>query len=364
MSVYKRGEVWHYDFAIKGQRYRGSTGFTTKGKAERFVENLRTELKLGTPAKRKVHTLREAADKWYAAQIVGKKSDLDVALRLKIVFRHMDGNMPVTDIGPREIADAILKRRVEPIRQSTKENPRYPKNATVNRDLIDMSLRPILNYAESALEEPVRRINWSKLRLKEPKGRARNFTDQELAAWREELPEWHRPVFDFIARYGVRLEEAFFPPAAVNVEARSIVLTDTKNGSEHQLQILDDDMPDLAARKSRAQTAAFSTIWIRDHGGGVLTPIHPRGFQRASMVALGRAGVTDAKPVHDLRHHAATTLFRSTGNIKLVQDLLNHASVASSARYAHTNKDDLRRALRHTYDTTAENEPKKAANSK
>lgn len=25
MALYKRGEVWHYDFALDGRRYRGST---------------------------------------------------------------------------------------------------------------------------------------------------------------------------------------------------------------------------------------------------------------------------------------------------------------------------------------------------
>ena len=34
-----------------------------------------------------------------------------------------------------------------------------------------------------------------------------------------------------------------------------------------------------------------------------------------------------------------------------MQALLNHHNIASSARYAHTNKDDLRKALRETYVT-------------
>lgn len=82
-----------------------------------------------------------------------------------------------------------------------------------------------------------------------------------------------------------------------------------------------------------------------------MRPIHWRAFQSASKAALQAAGIVDAKPVHDLRHHAATTLMRATGNLKLVQDLLNHQSISSSARYAHTSKSDLRDAMRHTHAT-------------
>lgn len=355
MSIHKRGDVWHYDFIVGGHRCRGTTGETVKKKAEAVEAEKRAEakrtLKLGARVERAPLTLKQAADKWFATHVVGKKTAITTAMRLKILFRHIDGDLPVSAIGPREVADAILSRRVEPIRQSPKNGePRYPTNGTVNRDLIDTTLRPILNYAEDTLEEPIRHIKWAKHRLKEPKGRVPNFTAETLGAWREELPEWHRPVFDFIARYGVRLDEAFFPPAAVNVEVGEVTLSDTKNGTDHLLQIHDDDIGELAARKARAQKAQLDTIWFRDEAGE-LTPIHWRGFQSASRSALDRAGILNAKPAHDLRHHAATTLYRATGNLKLVQDLLNHQNIASSARYAHTNKADLRKALSQTYGT-------------
>lgn len=360
MSLYKRGDVWHYDFQYGGYRFRGTTGETSKPKAARVEAERRQEaertVKLGGRAERAPLTLREVADKWFASQVAGKKTALTTAMRLKILFRHIDPDLPVSQVGSREIADAILSRRVEPIRQSPKNGePRLPTNATVNRDLIDSTLRPILNFAEDTLEQEVKRIKWAKHRLKEPKGRVRSFSAEEIEAWRAELPEWHRPVFDFIGRYGVRLDEAFFPPSAVNIEIGEVILTDTKNGLDHPLQVLDSDLPDLAARKGRAQAAGLPTIWFRDEAGE-LTPIHWRAFQSASRAALDRAGILNARPAHDLRHHAATTLYRATGNIKLVQDLLNHQNIASSARYAHTNKADLRKALRETYATKSPTE--------
>lgn len=351
MALYKRGRVWHYDFAVKGERYRGSTGFEKKADAAAFEDGERRAAKLGTASPRQVASVGEVADQWFASRVSGKKTATTVAQRLKILFRHIDRNLPVNLIGAREVEAAMLSRRFEPIRQGTASAPRFPQNSTVNRDMIDTTLRPVLAYAEE-MEEPVKRFKWAKLRLQEPKGRVREFSAEELAAWRAKLPAHHQPVFDFICRYGTRLGEVFFAPSAVNVGACEITLYDTKNGTDHALAIHEDDMPEIAARKARAQAAKLDTIWFRDDGGRLM-PIHWRAFQSASREALDAAGVLNARPVHDLRHHAATTLLRGSGNIMLVQDLLNHQDIKSSARYAHTNKDDLRRALRHTYGTKA-----------
>lgn len=349
MSLYKRGDVWWFDFTFKGERQRRSTGLAKKADAARYLEDYRSSLKLGKAFGRKALTLGEAADRWYAASVEGQKSDMTTAMRLKILFRHIDRNMLVSSVTGQDVSDAMMGRRLEPIRGSKPGAPRLPSNATVNRDIID-TLRPVLIYADEALEQPVKKIKWARHRLEETKGRTRNFTAQELAAWRAELPEWHHSLFEFMKRYGVRLGEAFFHPDRVDVEACEITLTDTKNGSDHCLTILAEDMPDLAARKTRALAAGLDTIWYRDIGGKLL-PANWRAFQMASRRALDRAGIGDARPAHDLRHHAATTLHRKTGSLKLVQALLNHSDIASSARYAHVNKDDLRRALSEAYGT-------------
>ena len=367
MSLYKRGDVWHYDFTYLGERQRGTTRHSTKAKAARFVEDLRDELRtagqLGRGAPRAAATIGQVADQYFASRIAGKKTAITTAQRINILFRHLDRGLPVSAIGAPEVEAAIMSRRAERIRQSSDAKPRYPSNGTVNRDIIDSTLRPMLAYAEEIMEQPVKRIRWARLKLTEPKGRMRVYTDQEIAAWREALPEWHRPIFDFIARYGVRLGEAFFPPAAVNPEAGEIYLSDTKNGRDHTIPLLEEDVAGVVSRMSRAAAAKLDTIWFKDDAG-VLTPIHWRAFQSASRQALDRADIQGAAPVHGLRHHAATTLQRDTGNIKLVQELLNHQSIASSARYAHASKADLKAGLRHTYATSEPKEQKLSMKSK
>lgn len=344
MAIYRRGEIWHYDFTVKGERQRGTTGFRKKADAAQYVENLRRDLKLGTSPERAPVTIGQAADQWFASRVADNKTATTTAIRLGILFRHLERDTPVRSIGPRDVEAAIIARSLEKTRQGG-----IPKAATINRDMIDTTLRPVLSYAAEVMEEHSRPIKWAKLRRQEPTGRTRTFTEGEIAVWREALPEWHRPLFDFIARYGVRLAEAFFEPRAVNVEAGTVTLYDTKNGTNHTLHILPDDMADLAARKTRAEKAGLETVWYRDDGG--LTPIHWRGFQSASRAALDAAGIPDARPVHDLRHHAATTLLRGCNNLVIVKAQLNHKNIGSTARYAHASADDVKAALRHTYGT-------------
>jgi len=286
--------------------------------------------------------LKSAASQWFVAKVAGRKAEKTVAFRLQILFRHMSGETPVNEIGAADVQEAIGARRVEITRQG-----RLPTPATVNRDLIDTTLRPILRFALKNMEVPVRDIPWSDLRLEEPRGRTRTFTAAEIDAWRAQLPEWHRPVFDFISKYGVRLKEAFFPLAALDLAAGRVTLRERKNGGAHTLPLLPDDLAAMRSRSTRAAKADLDTVWFRERRGGRLTPIRWRAYQSASERALKRAGITDARPVHDSRHHAATAALKTSGNLAVVKQLLGHESITSTARYAHVSDADVLAALQH-----------------
>jgi len=341
MSLYRRGDTWHYDFWQAGERHRGTTRHRKKADATRFLESYRRTLALGASA-RTIPTLSDAAGQWFVAKVAGHKSEKTVAFRLEVLFRHLSGETPVNEIGAADVQQAIGTRRVETTRQG-----RLPTPATVNRDLIDTTLRPILRFARRNLEVPVRDIPWSDLRLVEPRGRTRTFTAAEIDAWRAALPIWHRPVFDFISTYGVRLSEAFFPLAALDLEAGRVTLRDRKNGGSHTLPLLPDDLAAMRARSSRAVVAKLDTVWFRETRAGKLTPIGWRGYQSASAAALKRAGITDARPVHDSRHHAATAALKASGNLAVVKQLLGHESITSTARYAHVSDADVLASLQH-----------------
>lgn len=343
MSVIKRGGVWFYDFTVNGDRFRGSTQQTDRKAALRVEATERERAKLGKVPGREP-TLAEAADRWFTARAQGRRSSLDTARRIKILLRHLPGSMPVSHITASVIEDAIQSRRMEITRAG-----RAPTNGTVNRDLLDTTLRPILNYCADVLEWEVRRIPWAKLRLAEPRERKRPFTADELSAWRANLPEWHRPTWDFLALYGVRLKEAWFPLEALDVARGEVRLSRRKAGDTHIVPLLPEDAADMARRANKARAHGLSTVWYREVKGKLI-PTHWRGFQTASMTALQRAGIEGARPAHDLRHHAGLSI-RREGDALVAKALLGHADLRSTARYASPDMEALRNVLRHTKDT-------------
>lgn len=358
MAVYKRGKVWWYNFTIKGQRYRHSTGARTKEAALQIEKRDRDAAVLGTL--RQSLTLEDAADLWFAAKKAGSKDAKNAAQRIVIMLRHIPGDTQVADIGARMITEAMTSRRFETIRRGRngKDTGKALSNTTINHDIIDATTRPILRYASRNLEAQVRDIPWASLRLKEPPPIVSWFTDEQIAAWSSHLPVWHRPILHFMLRYGVRLKEAFFDlehihdgPAGMDIYTR-----DRKNGPQ-VVTLIDEDAADIRARAGRARAAGLSTVWIREMKNGSLRPVHWRGFQSASDRALDLAGIK-ARPAHDARHHAGTTLLRrSGGDLAAVKELLGHEAIASTMRYAHTSRDDLRGKLRDVYatiDTQAE----------
>lgn len=350
MSVYRRGDVWWYNFTIGRERYRGSTGQTSKTAARKVEARERERAALGA-ADRDIPTLEAIAAQWFVSRAADKKSAKTTAQRLEIMLRLMGPDTLIVDVDSPEIEAAMQARRLEPIIRSGKATSRLPSNSTVNRDLIDTTLRPIMTYARKVKKLPVAEIDWSELRLSEPKERDRTYSKAEIDAWRNALPAWHREVFDFAARYGVRLKEAFFPLDCVDVEAGRISLRGRKNGKGHTFRLLPEDRRRIAALYSRAHGAKLATLWFREMKDGSLKAIRWRGFQSASRTALDAAGIADAKPVHDLRHHAGTTLVRRTGNLAAAKRLLGHDNIQSTMRYVHADDDDVFDAMCHAYGT-------------
>lgn len=83
--------------------------------------------------------------------------------------------------------------------------------------------------------------------------------------------------------------------------------------------------------------------------------INPRGVQRALHAATREAGVKKAVTPHTLRHSFATHLLESGTDVRTIQALLGHASVETTARYAHVRR-DLVRTVRSPLDLLGSSE--------
>lgn len=74
-----------------------------------------------------------------------------------------------------------------------------------------------------------------------------------------------------------------------------------------------------------------------------------REVRRLLGDAIAQAGLAGRTTPHTLRHSFATHLLRAGADIRSVQELLGHASLATTQIYTHLSIDDLREAYRRAH---------------
>ena len=85
-------------------------------------------------------------------------------------------------------------------------------------------------------------------------------------------------------------------------------------------------------------------------------------LRRAFKKALKEAELDESIRIHDLRHTFASWLAEEGESLKTIQELLGHAQIATTLRYAHLQLEVLRRAAEKI--TPVSREARKAGKAK
>lgn len=360
MSVHKpaKSRFWQYDFQYKGRRFHGSTNVETRRKAEEVERKLRHDAALGLLDSSANMTLDEGAGRWWLEVGQHLRTARDVERRLDNLLRLMGKDTRLTEISTRHVARAIERRRAETFTRGLDRPRRKAKahplsNATVNADVIGM-LRRILSRAETVWEvKPIAKINWKALRLPEPAPEVRLYSPAQQEAWLAQCDPASRFALTLLLTYGLRLGELFFPLDAFDASGPRLSINKRKRGAL-LLPLRADDGREVAARIERAKAAGLETIWFDEKsrparfGRPERVILTPRGYvciQSRLVTAARRAGITLPRVIHGARHHAGTTMLSQSGNLRMTQQLLGHADITSTLRYAHALETDLRAAL-------------------
>lgn len=117
------------------------------------------------------------------------------------------------------------------------------------------------------------------------------------------------------------------------------VLRITGKGEKQRLVPIADDLMPVLLKLERIQPYGY---YFPGRFGGSM---HPQSVNKIIT------RVTGTNP-HSLRHAGATAAFQATKNLRAVQELLGHSSLATTQRYLHVILDDLRAAVAGTQFTT------------
>ncbi|GAA2523233.1 tyrosine-type recombinase/integrase [Rarobacter incanus] len=185
-------------------------------------------------------------------------------------------------------------------------------------------------------------------------GESIRLLDEERAAAQDKEPHRLRrwALLELLYGAGARIAEAHAANLAdINVASATILLHG--KGNKDRVVPLGEPARDALA------------MWI-EHGRPViaanLEPPHaealfltPRGrrwgvrqMREAVHQACAAAGTPDISP-HGLRHSAATHLLEGGADLRSVQEILGHASVATTQRYTHVTAARLRSSYRQAF---------------
>jgi integrase len=334
MAVYKRGEIYHYEFEHRGHRFRGSTGCKSKREAQEFERAKRQEAAKEAERREALGcaplTWGVAASRYWQEAGQHHARDTKTLPSLEWLTRHIGETTPLTSIDGSLVARLVAKRRGDGV------GP-----ATVNRTVTE-PLRRVLNRAK-LWGHPVPAIEWGKHALKEPRERVRELRADEEEALFAVLREDHHAIVRFALLTGCRRAECVgLTWADIDWGGRLIWING--KGDKRASIPLPPSVRELLWPLQGQHASAVFTYAARHAGHdvrkGERRPITYRGMETEIMRALKRAGIRDFS-FHDLRHTAATRVLRATGNLNIVKRMLRHENIRTTVKYAHSQHDDV-----------------------
>lgn len=166
------------------------------------------------------------------------------------------------------------------------------------------------------------------------------------AAWPEDVEPWlparDQAVFTLLLATGLRVSELCaltLPPGEPGVLDCLRVMG--KGGKERVVPLAARARDTLAAYLRVRPVTSSPALFLSRRK----TPLTPRLVQRRTKVYAALAGISKPLTPHKLRHTFATLLLEGGADLRQVQELLGHASIATTQVYTHVQASRLQAAV-------------------
>jgi integrase len=355
MSVFpNKNGVYQIEFQIRGNRIQHNAQTRIRKEAEALERELRKEvvaiISSQEAAGRGPLTLDIAAGRYW--QEVGQHhvNCRDTERDLIRIVDYFGKDTLLRQISGSKCAEFVAWRR-----SHTKGGKKKRVNgssmqkispATVNRSGI-LVLKSIFGRAKRVWghtfpDEPT----WRDHLLKEAEERTRELYEGEDEALTAAVRQDYAPWLEFACLTGFRRAETLLKWSNVNWGGEEISIVG-KGGLTVRTPITKQVRELLEPLKCHNSEWVFTYIaqkTTKSRIKGKRYPITIQGAKSEWRRTRERSGISDFR-FHDIRHDVATKLMRATGNLKLVQRVLNHADVESTMRYAHITGPDVANGL-------------------
>ncbi len=338
MAVSKRGDTWHVAFRYKDpvtgqpQRFRRTTGpNTTKREAEALERAWRAEVE--SPPKPVELERKQAAFSGYAKHWLELKRpdwkpnyyrSVEQSIRCHIVPHF--GDRDLRRIGPEDV-QAYKASRLKVLKPQTVNNHKVLLS-TMFKDAMAWG------YCE---RNPAHGISRLKPQLQNFKFWTKEDTAKFLGHVQVSDPEWH-PLFLMALRTGLRAGEVFGLDWQ-DVDLKRQVVRVRQNWSKDGLGTPKSGKPrdvpltdDLVAVLKTVPREGEIVFPYRQDGPGAR--LDANKVKTVFWRCTAEAGVPRIR-FHDLRHSFASQLVMAGIPMKGVQELLGHADMVTTQRYAH-----------------------------
>lgn len=328
MPIRLRGDSWQVDVAYKGNRLQRQAA--TEVEAAKLHETLLAQLKAEAdgPVNRlgKAWTMAQAVERTIERVWKGTKAERTSVINANLILKWFGKSRPL---------DTVDENLVDDFKKHLRDSGN--SNATINRKLATLSKILSVAIDRKGLDPALK----PKLEMeKEYHGRIRFLDDAEEAQLITLFRQWDKPdhldALMVLLDVGLREGELFrIEKRDVNFETRMVSIWQRKG-----------DVP-----SSIPMTVRVHDIFKRRCEGIVSTgkvfPYNVWWMRNQWDRARSHMGLMDDKEFvpHALRHTCASRLVQRGVSIKVVRDILGHATIQVTMRYAHLAPGNLSAAM-------------------
>jgi integrase len=333
VALYKRGDVYYYEFVRNGIQHRKSTG-TGNIKDARDIEtaakqDIALQVK-GLPAKHRkaVPLLSQYIETQFLPSTLNMKERTKRFYKLHagILAKSSMGNVPLDHITIPMIQAYAFHRR------------KKLKVSTVNRDLA--TLRRIFHLAvEDQTISTMPRVRL----LGGEERRERVITEAEEAAYLDKAAPLLKDVATLLFDLGLRPDECFRLRVDNFRDGLCHIFKGKRQGSRRRIPC-SARVLEVVARRSEGGRGSTLLFWTLNKAG-VQRPIDGSSIKKQHAKAL-KASKVDPFVIYDIRHTAITRWSKRVSSAIELKHLAGHKSLQTTERYIHeVDEDRLRVAV-------------------